>query len=119
MKILEEKGIEKVVPTLIPCYQTIQNDYLYSKGFSRDLNYNAKVNRNMYLSERDIVHYGFIKACKKPEDVETRLAENGVDIADPYIALGVYRKLAFEGIDSEAKTEKKSSVNKNMFSSLS
>lgn len=95
------------------------NDYLATKGFSRDLNYNAKVNRNMYLSERDIVHYDFIKKCKTAEEVEKQLAENGVTLADPYVSLGVYRKLAFEGIDSEVKIEKKSAVNKNMFSSLS
>lgn len=95
------------------------NDYLYSKGFSRDLNYNAKVNRNMYLSERDIVHYDFIKNCKNPGDVESILAEKGVELSDPYVNLGVYRKLAFNGIDCEAKSEKKSEVNKKMFSELS
>ena len=95
------------------------NDYLATKGFSRDLNYNAKVNRNMYLSERDIVHYGFLKFCKSPEEVESRLAENGAVLADPYVSLGMYRKLAFDGIDSEFKTKSKSAVNKNMFSSLS
>ena len=95
------------------------NDYLATKGFSRDLNYNAKLNRNMYLSERDIIHYGFLRFCKSPEEAESKLAENGVVLADPYVSLGVYRKLAFDGIDSEAKSKTKSTVNKNMFSSLS
>jgi len=31
---LKKKGIEQVVPTFIPCYQTIQNDYLTSKPLS-------------------------------------------------------------------------------------
>ncbi len=95
------------------------NDYLATKGFSRDMNYNAKVNRNMYLSERDIVHYGFLKYAKTPEDVEKKLADKGVELADPYVSLGVYRKLAFDGIDSEVKSETKSAINKNMFGSLS
>ena len=95
------------------------NDYLASRGFSRDTNYNAKTNRNMYLSERDLVHYDFLKKCKTAEEVESALAEHGVELADPYVSLGIYRKLAFEGIDSEAKTEIKSQVNRNMFSSVS
>ncbi len=96
------------------------NDYLASKGFSRDLNYNSKTNRCMYLSERDIVHYGFLTGCRSAEEAEAKLAEYGVVLADPYVSLGVYRKLAFEGIDSEAKLKgKKSAVDKSIFSSLS
>ena len=79
------------------------NDYLSAKGFTRDLNYNAKTNRCMYLSERDVVHYDFLKGCKNPEDVEVWLREKGLEIADPYVSLGVYRKLAFKGMDSEYK----------------
>lgn len=79
------------------------NDYLAKHGFERDLNYNAKVNRSMFLSERDIIHYGFLSGCKTPEDVERILAENGVILADPYTSFGIYKKLANQKLDSEAK----------------
>ena len=85
------------------------NDYLASKGFSRDLNYNAKVNRCMYLSERDIVNYDFLNGCKNEADAERMLAQNGLELADPYISIGIYRKLAFEKIDSLHKPSQKES----------
>ncbi len=31
---MKKNGIEKVIPTFIPCYQTIKNDYLYAKPLS-------------------------------------------------------------------------------------
>lgn len=75
------------------------NDYLKSKGFSRDMNYNAKVNRGMFLSERDVQNYGFLRGCKDAEDAEAWLLNKGLELADPYSHLGVYRKLAYEKID--------------------
>lgn len=81
------------------------NDYLASHGFERDLNYNAKPNRNMFLSERDIIHYGFLCSCKTAEDAERVLAENGVTLADPYTSFGIYKKLANQKLDSQAKLE--------------
>ena len=94
------------------------NDYLKSKGFSRDMNYNAKNNRNMFLSEKDIVYYEFLDGCESAEDVEAKLAELSVELADPYESIGVYRKLAFDGIDSSNKKESKVSVNKEMFRNM-
>lgn len=81
------------------------NDYLAKNGFTRDLNYNSKLNRSMYLSERDIIHYGFLNGCKTAEEAECELTENGVILADPYINFGVYKKLANQKLDSEAKLE--------------
>ena len=76
------------------------NEYLKSKGFSRDMNYNAKMNRSMFLSERDVQYYGFLFGCKDEEMAEEWLKEKGLELADPYVNLGIYRKLAFEKIDS-------------------
>lgn len=79
------------------------NDYLASKGFSRDLNYNAKVNRNMFLSERDVQFYDFLKGCPSPEAAEAWLKEKGLELADPYVSFGIYKKLAYEKIDCVSK----------------
>ena len=76
------------------------NDYLKSKGFSRDMNYNAKVNRGIFLSERDVQYYGFLHGCKNEDMAEAWLESKGLELADPYVNLGIYRKLAFEKIDS-------------------
>lgn len=75
------------------------NDYLKSKGFTRDMHYNAKVCRSMFLSERDIQHYGFLDGCEGAEMAEIRLKEKGLELADPYVNLGIYRKLSYDKID--------------------
>ena len=63
---LKKKGIEKVIPTLIPCYQTIQNDYLYSKPLSstKDKTTHVKNETERYIDKI----YNFIKNGTRFED---------------------------------------------------
>ncbi|MBE6150379.1 MAG: hypothetical protein E7162_00990 [Firmicutes bacterium] len=63
---LKKKGIEKVVPTLIPCYQTIQNDYLYSKPLSSTKDKTTHV-KNETEKHIDKI-YNFIKNGTRFED---------------------------------------------------
>lgn len=94
-------------------------EYLSVKGFSREAVSNSKPGRTMFLSDRDIVNYDFLRGCETSEDVEKVFAGLDIQLADPVMYLGYYRKLAYEGIDSLAKSEYKPLVNKNMFRSLS
>lgn len=79
------------------------NDYLVSKGFSRNITYKKKVDRSIYLSERDIINYGFLEGVEHVELAEQWLASQGITLADPYENLGVYRRLAYEKKDSSQK----------------
>ena len=91
------------------------NDYLQSKGFSRDVVTNLKSERTMFLSERDLKYYGFFDGCETEEDLERVLAAYDIRLADPVDYIGYYRKLAFEGIDGLAKKNDKSGNNKKIF----
>ena len=63
---LKKKGIEKVVPTLIPCYQTIQNDYLSVKPLSstKEKTTHIKSDTEKYIDKI----YAFIKNGTRFED---------------------------------------------------
>jgi predicted phosphodiesterase len=63
---LKKKGIEKVVPTLIPCYQTIQNDYLSVKPLSstKEKTTHVKSDTEKYIDKI----YAFIKNGTRFED---------------------------------------------------
>ena len=78
------------------------NEYLQNFGFSRDLDYKRTEGNVIFLSERDLYNYGFLKGCKTPEEMQKRLDEFGIELVGPYENLGIYRKLAYEKQDSKA-----------------
>ena len=90
------------------------NDYLESRGYLRD-SWNGGGSSIMFLSDRDIVNYGFLEGCKTDEDIEKMFASYGIEFADPYENLGNYRKLAYEGIDSCAKKNSTNQTDKEMY----
>jgi len=76
---LKKKGIEKVIPTLIPCYQTIQNDYLYSKPLSstKEKTTHIKNDTEKYIDKI----YNFIKNGTTFEDF---VKEMHISITEAY-----------------------------------
>jgi len=75
------------------------DEYLADKGLTRIADKGPE-ETCIYLSERDLQNYDFLLRCKSPEDVEERLASLGIVYVGPYENLGIYRKLAYEGLDS-------------------
>lgn len=63
---LKKKGIDHVVPTLIPCYQTIQNDYLTAKPLSdsKEKTVHVQNETEKYINRI----YKFIKSGTRLED---------------------------------------------------
>ena len=76
---LKKKGIEKVVPTLIPCYQTIQNDYLSVKPLSstKEKTTHIKSDTEKYIDKI----YTFIKNGTRFEDF---LKEMNISMTEGY-----------------------------------
>lgn len=76
---LKKKGIEKVIPTFIPCYQTIQNDYLYAKQL------NSTNERTVHIqseTEKKINKiYKFIKNGTRFEDFVSQM---GISMNEAY-----------------------------------
>ena len=81
------------------------NDYLKSRGFSRDIDY-TKPESFLYLNERDIIAYRFTANCKDPANIEEYLNKMGIYYISPVDNLGTYRKLAYEKHDSIEKNPK-------------
>lgn len=75
------------------------DEYLASHGYSRVIDKKASESV-IYLSERDLMRYGFIFGCTNAEQMQQRLDELGIAYVGPYENLGIYRRLAFEGLDS-------------------
>lgn len=82
------------------------NEYLKERGFLRQIDYDRKAPRCYYLSERDLMYYGFFDGCEHAEMVESYLADKGVRRIDPYTNLGIYRRLAYEKRDYLSKIHK-------------
>lgn len=76
---LKKQGIEKVVPTLIPCYQTIQNDYLYTKPIKTDQEktIHIKTETEKYIDKI----YNFIK---NGMDFESFIQEMKISVTEGY-----------------------------------
>lgn len=76
---LKKKGIDRVIPTFIPCYQTIQNDYLYAKQL------NSTNERTVHIqsdTERKINKiYKFIKNGTRFEDFVSQM---GISMNEAY-----------------------------------
>ncbi|MBP3581840.1 MAG: hypothetical protein J6J33_03740 [Clostridia bacterium] len=76
------------------------DEYLASHGCKRIVDKKSTDNV-IYLTERDLEHYGFLKGIKNPEEMETLLRNwFGIEYVGPYENLGIYRRLAYEGLDS-------------------
>ena len=86
------------------------NEYIKSKGFDRVNDYNRKVDRCIYLSDEDIVHYGFLDGCRHIEYAEEWLKGLGIEKLDPYENLGVYRRLIYEGRDTLYKVKQQAAA---------
>ena len=81
------------------------DEYLAAHGYKRIVD-KKSTESMIYLSERDLKHYEFLKVIKNPEEMEQILREKyGVEYVGPYENLGVYRRLAYEGLDSSYGTE--------------
>lgn len=74
------------------------DDYISNHGFTRIVDKKSTESK-IYLSERDLLKYGFIQNCKSPEEIDERLASFGISYVGPYENLGIYRKLAYERQD--------------------
>ena len=83
------------------------NDYLASKGFTREIYRTAEINLSIFLSERDLEFYNLLDGCETVEDVEKRLAVLNIEFVDPSEYLRIYRKLAYEKKDALAYCPKK------------
>lgn len=86
------------------------NDYLKEHGFDRVSDYNRSMERCIYLSDEDIVYYGFLDGCNHVEYAEQWLKGMGIDKLDPYENLGVYRRLIYEGHDTHYKARQQAAA---------
>ena len=76
------------------------DEYLAAHGCRRIVDKKSTENV-IYLSERDLEHYGFLRGVKTPEEMENVLREKyGIEYVGPYENLGIYRRLAYECLDS-------------------
>lgn len=74
------------------------DDYLADRGIVRVVD-KKSTETCVYLSERDLYKYEFLKGCQTPEEIDERLKSFGISLVGPYENLGIYRKLAYEGQD--------------------
>ena len=75
---LKKKGIERVVPTFIPCYQTIQNDYLTSKPL------NSGEKTVHVLSDTEKYINRIYKFMKNGTPLEEFVKEMGINMNEAY-----------------------------------
>ena len=76
---LKKKGIDRVIPTFIPCYQTFQIDYLYAKQLNTT---NARTVHIQSDTERKINKiYKFIKNGTRFEDFVSQM---GISMNEAY-----------------------------------
>lgn len=76
------------------------DEYLASHGVKRIVDKKSTEN-TIFLTERDLEHYGFLRGITSTEEMEKVLKEKfGIEYVGPYENLGIYRRLAFEGLDS-------------------
>lgn len=103
---LKKNGIEKVVPTFIPCYQTIQNDYMYVKPLNTT---NEKTVHILSDAEKRINKiYNFIKNGTKIEDLAKEI---GITLTETY-GLIETMKLYDKPIDINIKEDGSIVINK-------
>lgn len=99
---LKKKGIERVVPTFIPCYQTIQSDYLYAKPLNST---NEKTIHIQSDTEKRINKiYRFIKNGTKFEDFVSQM---GITMNEAY---GLIETMKLYGKPIEMTMDEKGSI---------
>lgn len=99
---LKKKGIERVVPTFIPCYQTIQSDYLYAKPLNST---NEKTVHIQSDTEKRINKiYRFIKSGTKFEDFVSQM---GITMNEAY---GLIETMKLYGKPIEMTMDEKGSI---------
>ena len=94
------------------------NEYLESKGYSRD-SWSGGGNSVIFLSERDLLYYGFLDGCETAEDEKKMFASYNIELADPYESIGNYRRLAYVGLDALAYKDITAEVDKEVFKFIS